>query len=70
MPSNDDVLAALSTIFDADTGIYRERGFQRRVGFGARPALVHIDLANARVLDYLGEIEPFVSRAASAVSHA
>ena len=47
MPTNDEVLAALSTIFDADTGIYRERGFQRRVGYGARPALVHIDLANA-----------------------
>ena len=34
-------------IFDADTGIYAQRGFQRRVGFGTRPALVHIDLANA-----------------------
>ena len=43
----DDVKAALETIFDADTGIYRTRGFQRRVGFGQRPALVHIDLANA-----------------------
>jgi nicotinamidase-related amidase len=45
----DDVelAAALHTIFDADTGIYQGRGFQRRVGYGARPALVHIDLANA-----------------------
>ncbi len=43
----DDVKAALETIFDADTGIYRTRGFQRRVGFGQRPALIHIDLANA-----------------------
>jgi hypothetical protein len=42
-----EVLDALRTIFDADTGIYRERGFQRRVGFGRRPALLHIDLANA-----------------------
>ncbi len=41
------VRAALETIFDADTGIYRQRGFQRRVGYGRRPALVHIDLANA-----------------------
>ena len=47
MPTNDEVRAALDTIFDADTGIYQERGFQRRVGFGARPALLHIDLGNA-----------------------
>ena len=42
-----DILALLQQIFDADTGIYQQRGFQRRVGFGARPALIHIDLANA-----------------------
>ena len=47
MPTNNEVQAALSTIFDADTGIYQDRGFQRRIGFGSRPALVHIDLANA-----------------------
>ena len=47
MSADAEVLAALRTIFDADTGIYRERGFQRRVGYGSRPALVHIDLANA-----------------------
>ena len=42
-----DVREALEKIFNADTGIYAQRGFQRRVGFGTRPALVHIDLANA-----------------------
>ena len=47
MESDQAVQAALNTIFDADTGIYRQRGFQRRLGYGARPALIHIDLANA-----------------------
>ena len=42
-----DVQQALETIFSADSALYQERGFQRRVGFGARPALIHIDLANA-----------------------
>src|SRR5215813_7934651 len=37
----------LAEIFAADTGIYQGRGFQRRIGYGRRPALVHIDLANA-----------------------
>src|SRR5437764_9171306 len=44
---DEDIEAALQTIFAADTGIYQGRGFQRRVGFGQRPALIHIDLANA-----------------------
>ena len=47
MSGESDVQEALRKIFDADTGIYAQRGFQRRVGFGTRPALVHIDLANA-----------------------
>ena len=38
---------ALETIFSADSELYRNRGFMRRVGFGDRPALVNIDLANA-----------------------
>lgn len=39
--------AALDVIFAADSAIYVGRGFMRRIGFGKRPALVHIDLANA-----------------------
>lgn len=42
-----DVTDALETIFSADSELYRDRGFMRRVGFGARPALINIDLANA-----------------------
>jgi N-carbamoylsarcosine amidase len=42
-----DLQRALETIFSADSEVYRVRGFMRRVGFGERPALVHIDLANA-----------------------
>lgn len=43
----DDLSAALERIFAADSDIYRGRGFQRRIGFGEHPALIHIDLANA-----------------------
>jgi nicotinamidase-related amidase len=42
-----DVTQALDTIFSADSELYRKRGFMRRVGFGERPALINIDLANA-----------------------
>ena len=37
----------LQAAFDASSKLYQERGFQRRVGFGKRPALVSVDLANA-----------------------
>ncbi|TVQ57898.1 MAG: isochorismatase family protein [Rhodobacteraceae bacterium] len=37
----------LTAAFEASTRIYQERGFQRRIGFGKRPALVSVDLANA-----------------------
>ncbi|HZT45131.1 MAG TPA: isochorismatase family protein [Gaiellaceae bacterium] len=43
----DDLTRALETIFSADSELYRSRGFQRRIGFGERPALIHVDLANA-----------------------
>jgi len=42
-----DIAGALEMIFSADSALYRDRGFMRRVGFGERPALVNIDLANA-----------------------
>jgi N-carbamoylsarcosine amidase len=42
-----DIQQALETIFSADSALYQQRGFQRRIGFGTRPALIHIDLANA-----------------------
>lgn len=38
---------ALDTAFSAAMEIYRERGFSGRFGFGKRPAVVTIDLANA-----------------------
>ena len=44
---SDDINAALDRIFSADSELYRGRGFMRRIGAGARPALVNIDLANA-----------------------
>jgi maleamate amidohydrolase len=45
--TNDQIAGALETIFSADSELYRSRGFMRRIGFGERPALVNIDLANA-----------------------
>ena len=44
---NKELDRMLQQAFDASTKIYQERGFQRRVGFGKRPALVSVDLANA-----------------------
>lgn len=46
-PSEEEVRQALDVIFAADSEIYQTRGFQRRIGFGDRPALLIIDLANA-----------------------
>ncbi|MEZ5667209.1 MAG: isochorismatase family protein [Alphaproteobacteria bacterium] len=37
----------LQAAFEAASALYKERGFQRRIGFGRRPALVSVDLANA-----------------------
>jgi len=44
---SDDIREALDKVFSADSSVYQQRGFQRRVGFGRRPAQIHIDLANA-----------------------
>lgn len=44
---NRELDRMLQQAFAASTRIYQERGFQRRVGFGRRPALVSVDLANA-----------------------
>ena len=44
---SDRLTDALATIFSADSELYANRGFMRRVGFGERPALINIDLANA-----------------------
>lgn len=38
---------ALEAAFAEATRIYGARGFQRRIGFGRKPALVNVDLANA-----------------------
>jgi nicotinamidase-related amidase len=46
-----DITEALETIFSADSELYRNRGFMRRIGFGERPALINIDLANAWTRD-------------------
>jgi N-carbamoylsarcosine amidase len=37
----------LAQAFAESTKLYQERGFQRRVGFGKKPALINVDLANA-----------------------
>lgn len=42
-----DLQSLLDEVFAANSEMYQGRGFRRRVGFGRRPALIHIDLANA-----------------------
>ncbi len=44
---SDEIQEALEKIFSRDSELYQNRGFQRRIGFGKRPALINIDLANA-----------------------
>jgi N-carbamoylsarcosine amidase len=47
MDPREELKAALDKVFAADSALYQNRGFQRRIGFGKRPALINIDLANA-----------------------
>ena len=44
---DEDIKSALKRVFATDSELYRERGFQRRIGYGERPALINVDLANA-----------------------
>ncbi len=44
---SEDLRQALARIFAADSELYQNRGFQRRIGYGRHPALLNIDLANA-----------------------
>ena len=48
--SDEELQAALDVVFRANSDIYQSRGFQRRVGFGKKPALIIIDLAKAWTL--------------------
>lgn len=43
----DDLQARLEEAFAVASKLYAERGFQRRIGFGRKPALINVDLANA-----------------------
>jgi len=42
-----DLQSRLEDAFAAASAIYQKRGFQRRIGFGRKPALVIVDMANA-----------------------
>ncbi|MBM3492280.1 MAG: isochorismatase family protein [Alphaproteobacteria bacterium] len=47
MSTEKELQAVLDKVFAADSALYQRRGFQRRVGYGRKPALLNIDLANA-----------------------
>lgn len=44
---SQELMIMLERAFEESTKLYKERGFQRRIGFGKRPALINVDLANA-----------------------
>ena len=45
--TDEELKAALEVVFRANAAVYASRGFQRRIGFGEKAALVVVDLANA-----------------------
>ncbi|QRV23387.1 isochorismatase family protein [Marinomonas foliarum] len=47
MSDNTKLEESLKAAFEEATKLYQNNGFQRRVGFGKRPALINVDLANA-----------------------
>jgi hypothetical protein len=47
--------ALLEKLFAKDSELYQNRGFQRRIGWGKKPALINVDLAN----DWTQEGYPF-----------
>ncbi len=44
---SDEIQEALEKLFGANSALYQNRGFQRRIGWGKKPALLIIDMANA-----------------------
>src|SRR4051794_12492864 len=47
MSVNTSVRQALDTIFESDSKLYTKQGWNQRAGYGKRPAILNIDLANA-----------------------
>lgn len=45
--TREELQAVLDQVFAIDSEFYADRGFQRRIGWGKKPALINIDLANA-----------------------
>ncbi len=45
--ANENLDQILQQAFDESTRIYQARGLQRRIGFGRKPAIISVDLANA-----------------------
>ncbi len=43
----DEIAQALDKLFGANSELYQNRGFQRRLGWGRKPALLVIDMAKA-----------------------